>query len=483
LPPYRTKRPTFAFLALTALAPSAAPLVAALALAPTPALAQPADSYKQHMANGIKLYQDANYPAAIVEFQAAYAANPKASPLVNIALCHKARFNYPKAIRTLETVLEKHGDTMDASDKDASHNAIREMRNLLAYITVQLSPRKATLLLDDEEQPPGTADQPIPVGPGPHKFTARADGFAQAERSVTVASGDKPEIKLSLVAEKGWVTITAPNPKMTIAIDQRPLMNGQWAGMLTPGPHLVQMYGRGFTPFNAQITVVAGKQINLRPGVNGVPGVVPTPPAPPPEKPPPPPTPPRRGFYALALGSILVQTNSPVVTPSTNKTDWGGAFGLRVGYQVNAIAGFDISFEHSSIGSSSTSMNKHRIYANRLAGGLRLISTGRTVRFVGALGGGPAINDFTFRDGMNALGKPTVLACVQEKDGSCQLKTGVDAFAYLELGLEIDIDHVLIDLGLESEFQATGNMLDGRVFDGKPLVNLGPALRVGYRFW
>ena len=66
-------------------------------LVPREALAQ-TDPYKQHMENGVKLYNDRNYEAALSEFRAAYDAKPKASPLVNIALGHKALFNYPKAI-------------------------------------------------------------------------------------------------------------------------------------------------------------------------------------------------------------------------------------------------------------------------------------------------------------------------------------------------------------------------------------------------
>jgi len=75
----------------------------ALTALPGPAAAQP-DPYRQHMDNGIKLFHDGNFEAALVEFEAAYKARPKASPLLNIALCQKARFRYPKAIAALELV-------------------------------------------------------------------------------------------------------------------------------------------------------------------------------------------------------------------------------------------------------------------------------------------------------------------------------------------------------------------------------------------
>src|SRR5438477_7435815 len=64
-----------------------------------------APGYKQHMENGVKVYEDKNYEAALVEFEAAYGIKKKPGPLLNIALCHKKLFNYPKAIRALETAL------------------------------------------------------------------------------------------------------------------------------------------------------------------------------------------------------------------------------------------------------------------------------------------------------------------------------------------------------------------------------------------
>ena len=78
-----------------------------------------ADSYKQHMDNGVKLYEDKNYAAAIAEFQAAYEARANPNPLLNIALCDKQMFHYPQAIAALVKALATHGDAMTADDKKA----------------------------------------------------------------------------------------------------------------------------------------------------------------------------------------------------------------------------------------------------------------------------------------------------------------------------------------------------------------------------
>ena len=467
---------------------AAAPIVAcAMTLAP-PAHAQ-AEAYKLHMDNGVKLYNDRNYPAAVVEFKAAYDARPSPNPLVNIALCEKALFRYPKAIAALETALAKHGQVMDPADRTAAADAIKEMRALLGTVIVKLTPAKATVIVDGEELPPGAAGKPLALGPGAHRIEARADGFAGAERSVTVASGQTQEISLDLAPDKGLVTIVAPDAKMTIAVDQRVVGAGAWSGLLAPGPHVVQMYGVGQTPYDAQIVVVAGKPLDVRAGGEVPPGngaVIPVNPKKGEI---------RRGLYLLGTGSILFSAVHP---PSFDKptVSFGGAYGLRIGFQVNDTAGFDLSYEHSSISTSRSGDESgergYRILADRVAASLRLTSPGKTWRFVGVLGGGLVVDGVKFGNDARA-------SCVKPLDPMCPLQNGgegalgLDAFALAEALLELDVDRVLIDFGIEAQFQSTGNLQTNVTVNGasrevalygaNPIINVGPAFRVGYRFW
>jgi hypothetical protein len=470
---------------------------AGLGLAPAlialhaPAAWAQGDPYKLHMENGVKLYNDRNYPAAVAEFTAAYDARPRANPLLNIALCEKALFHYPKAIAALSTALGKHGDTMDPADKKASEDAIKEMRALLGTVTVKLSPPQATLVVDGEELPAGAAKDRLDLGPGAHRIEARADGFAGGDQSVTVASGQTHEVSFELVPDKGWVTLQATDPRMTISVDQRVVGAGSWAGMLTPGAHLVQMYGPGGQPYEAQILVVAGKPLNVRAGVGGsagpTSGIIPVTP---PKKDDPPTLAVRRGLYILGLGSILFPVTHPPSFDSP-QNNFGAGYGARVGFQVNNTAGFEASYEHSSIAvnrRNDVDGNQfYRILSDRVAVGLRLISPGKVWRFVGTLGGGFVVDGVIFGDDVAKACKAGI---------TCQLVKGttpggIDAFALVELGAELDIDRVLIDLGLEAQFQSTGNInstggsmsTSTGLFGALPIVNLGPAFRVGYRFW
>ena len=459
----------------------------AVALALAGAAGAQADPYKQHMDNGVKLFEDHNYAAAVAEFQAAYEIKPGPSPLLDIALCDKQMFRYPQAIAVLEQALARHGATMSDRDKKDSDDAIRQMRALLGTVTLTVTPADARVLVDDEELPAGAAGKPIPLGPGEHKIAARADGYGPAEQRVTVVSGRDQPVSLALAAEKGTVHIEAPDKRMTITVDEIPVGHeGVFTGMIPPGVHVVRMFGPEGPPYAVQIQVVAGETLVLKKGVGGVPlptvkdeGTV-------------------RGFYILGIGSMLFGVPFPPFFPQPS-VDYGAGYGVRAGFQVNKVAGFEVTYEHSSIFTytSLEDSSYSRIVSNRLAVGLRLISEGKMLRFVGSFGGGFVDDQLLFN-----LGPKTLTACANAaKTTMCPLLSangdnnhvGIDAFALAEVGLEIDIDHVLLDFGVEAQLQSTGNLTvvnnatgatgETSIYGSKPLANVGPAIRIGYRFW
>jgi hypothetical protein len=458
---------------------------ASLALALAMVLAVPGgawaqgDPYKLHMDNGVKLFSDKNYPAAVAEFQAAYEARPGANPLVNIALCDKEMFRYPQAIAALQEAIEKHGSSMDQGDLKAAVDAIKEMRALLGTVTLTVTPRGAAVSVDGEDLPAGAADKPLLLGPGTHKIAARAPGYSPAEQRVMVASERAQTVSLALVEETGQVTIEAPDPATQITLDGVPRAAGSWTGMLPAGLHLVTLTGADGRPYGEQIQVVAGVHQVVKPTAPQAP------PSPHKEDPQ------RRGFYVLGLGSMLVAVTHPPQFGPVNVPDYGAGYGLRAGFQVNRVAGFDLTYEHSSITSytagtqpTSTAPNNYRLIADRLVVGLRIISTGSVLRFVGNFGGG-FVND---QMAVNLYTKPGACTSV-DSQGKCFLQgnhVGVDAFVLAEAGLEVDVDRVLLDFCTEGQLQSTGNLQGANnlsIFGSLPLLNAGAAVRIGYRFW
>lgn len=432
--------------------------------APPSAPAEPssADQYKQHMSNGVKLFNDGNFDAAIAEFEAAYAERPRASPLVNLALCHKSLFHYPKAIAALERALEHHRDTMEAEDRAAAEHAIAEMRALLGYITVEVTPPHAVLYIDDDALPPNAKDKPIPLGPGKHRIGARAEGYESAEELVTITSADRDKIvKFALVPNMGWVVVKTGDPEMAIALDQQPMALGEWAGLVEPGTHLVQMYKQGGAEYAFQVLVVAGKAQEVRPDVGGVPIALPkTTPATKtakksaPKKIAKPPAPPQRGFYGQGTGGAFVMFGEDGA---------GGIVGGRLGYRTSTRIGLEFMFDYlnNRIDTTSLVTGRNRAVLNiaRVGGGVRLMSPGRTTRFVATIDAGFA---YKWLDAGNS--------------------PGAVPFGNLDLGLEFDWSGVLLGVAAQQSVFLGGDETGGAELQD-PRVTLGLGVRVGYAGW
>src|SRR5688572_12727466 len=61
---------------------------------------------RRHFAQGVTLYEEGNFPAALVEFQAAYDTAPAPVILYNIGFTYKALYRYVEAIDALGRYLE-----------------------------------------------------------------------------------------------------------------------------------------------------------------------------------------------------------------------------------------------------------------------------------------------------------------------------------------------------------------------------------------
>lgn len=428
------------------------------AQSPPPTEPSSADLYKQHMSNGVKLFNDENFGAAIAEFEAAYAERPRASPLVNIALCHKSLFHYPKAIAALERALEHHGDTMEPEDRTAAETAVREMRALLGYVTVDVTPSHAVLYVDDERLPPGAKDKPLALGPGKHRISARAEGYESAEEVVTVTSADRDKVvRFALAPNMGWVVVKTGDPEMAIAIDQQALALGEWAGLVEPGTHLVQMYKPGGAEYAFQVLVVAGKAQEVRPGVGGVPIALPRPEALPTKKKKAPakkiakpPAPPQRGVYAQGTGAVFWMPG---------EDNAGGMVGARLGYRMSTPAAIELMFDYMSGRIATGETSTVVLNAARFGGGFRLMSPGQKARFVATIGGGLAYKWIGSGD-----------------------SPGGGAFGNLDLGFEYDWSGVLLGIAAQQSVLLGGADVDG-VDLADPRFTFGLGVRVGYASW
>jgi hypothetical protein len=441
--------------------------------------------YASHMQNGVRLFLSKDFKTAITEFEAAYRATPKASPLLNQALCYKELAQYPKVVDRLELALGKHTASMTEEDRGAAERMLNEAKALLAFVTVKVTPGDASITIDGE--PATLGDKPIAVGPGDHEVAAAAPGRLGASKKISVASNDRVTVELDLAVLAGTLRVTAEKATTPIEIDGKIVGRGSFQGDYPPGPHKIRLVGETGT---GTALVVTGTLVLVDPTL----GVGALPPLPKNEaNTKPPSSTSKRGFFGHVNGSVLFPLRHPArFGKLADSVSSGANVGARMGYRVNTYAAFEGLFDYGNVeGPSSGSGNlTYSLSSFRLGPGLRLMSPGDTVRFVGTIGGGLAVHIMGYEDTRATKDDPLC------PSGASECSTnGVDFFALTEAGAEVDLEGVLIGLSVAAYFSSTKGMNDEvfgnekvsvlveQPYENRVLPMIGPRAYIGYAFW
>jgi len=353
---------------------------------------------RRHFKLGIKLYQDTNYPGALAEFEAAYAAKPGPGSLQNIALCQKALFRYREAAATLEQLLKAHATELSEGETKAVTDAITELHGLVGSIVVNVEPSDAKVSIDGRTVPLTELRSGVELNVGEHTLVADLPGYARLSRVVRVASGQKPlSVELKLKATDGFLNIIASDPRAAIAVDGTTRAFHEWRGSVKPDTdHLIQVFREGYESFETTVTVALGKTLDVRaelgPHIDSDPGEAPleksgSMPAPPAPRAP-------RGYYGLLTLDVLALGQHPLQLTATRADSTMGAIGLRAGYRISAPIAAEFMVDYGKLDvkdakSEDTTASRHySLAAFRFGPNLRLMTTGKKLRFTSVIGAG-----------------------------------------------------------------------------------------------
>jgi hypothetical protein len=451
-------------------------------------------AYDRHMSIGVSLFRAGDFKAALAEFEAAYEAVPKASPLINQALCYRQLNKFTKAVAKLELALSKHGAEISEADKAEATRAIEEMRAVFGFLTIRIKPESATVRIDDEDVAADALSDKIPLTPGEHTIEVSARGHVTKSEKVRVVSGSDQTLDFDLAPSTGILRVVAAKKTTPIEVDGTIVGTGTWQGPLGAGPHDVRAVGESGV---GRVEIAAGKMVTLDLSVDS--GISPLPPVPPkpdaPKKKDPEPEV-KRGFYGTVNGGILFPFKHPQYfdQPFDGKflegISSGGYVGLRPGYRVHTYAGFEGLLEYGNVQgpANGTEDRSYSLTSIHFGPVLRVMSPGEIIRFVGTLGGGFAVHLISYE------GVPAAVACPGLESDDCS-SSGVDFLAMTEAGFEVDIDRVLIGLSLAFYLSGTKGMDDfdrnsalvrdeiEEPYENGVLPMIGPRIHIGYGFW
>jgi hypothetical protein len=243
---------------LLCVAPRLAHAQAAAPAAAAPQAEDPVVVAKRHFVNAVALYNDGSFDAALAEFLASQRLRPATALLYNIGLTYKALFLYNDAIRSLEQYL-KEEQNVPPERRAEVEQILREMRAILAPVTMTISPDGANVQVD------GRTIGAAPIGQyllpaGRHVVTVSSDGYSTQTKELMVSAGAPLQltIALAIIPKTGRVRVSAAPDAAWVRIDGKsfpPPVDLE----LPLGGHTLEVMATGYTPHREEIVVAAGQ--------------------------------------------------------------------------------------------------------------------------------------------------------------------------------------------------------------------------------
>jgi len=243
-------------------------LVCARALAAPPPTAAPVSAAKLgearlHFQQGVALYKDQNFDAALAEFQGAYAISGEPVVLYDLGLTQKALFRYGEAIETLEKYLSDsaaHGQVIAKARRAEVEQIVAEMKSLLADVTLVVKPPEAAVLVDGRAVTLGI-EGIVKLAAGSHVVEASAPDHVADRRTLTIVAGTPQTVALTLapVPRTGRARVQATQMGARVAIDGRDVGPAPVETELVAGGHTVEVTAPGFAPERLELVVAVGQ--------------------------------------------------------------------------------------------------------------------------------------------------------------------------------------------------------------------------------
>ncbi len=162
---------------------------------PSPALEEAQGRFRQ----GLQLYAEDDFRAALVEFQRAYELAPSYRILFNIAQVQFELRDYPAALRSFERYLADGGARIADSRRKSVESDIEQLRARIAHLFITANKEGAEVFIDDVLVGTTPLTTNIAVSAGRRKITARLTDYLPTTRVVDVAGGDSLPVHLPLV--------------------------------------------------------------------------------------------------------------------------------------------------------------------------------------------------------------------------------------------------------------------------------------------
>jgi hypothetical protein len=166
----------------------------AAAQQPDPVASSAESEARIHFDRGVTFYNEADYPAALVEFKRAYNLAPTWQVLFNIGQSYFQIRNYAKALVTLSRFIDEGNDRIPEARRAMVETERADLANRVGHAKITSNRAGAVVTIDGEEVGVAPLREPALVSVGLRKVKAMAPGLPPIEEEVSVSAGDTVDV-------------------------------------------------------------------------------------------------------------------------------------------------------------------------------------------------------------------------------------------------------------------------------------------------
>jgi hypothetical protein len=157
------------------------------------------DEARSHFTRAVELFKEADFRAALIEFQRAYDAAPNYKVLYNLGQTSLELQDYAGALKAFRGYLDGGGSQIPAARRAQVEADLKKLDSRVARVEVTVNVEGADVSVDDVVVGRSPLREPVLVGAGRRKVVVAKAGMASVTRVIDVAGGDKSRVTIELV--------------------------------------------------------------------------------------------------------------------------------------------------------------------------------------------------------------------------------------------------------------------------------------------
>jgi hypothetical protein len=159
-----------------------------------------AQSYETLVEEAVTEYTRGNFQEARTLFALAHEKQPNARTFRGLGIVDYELRDYVTAIDNFEAALSDQRNKISKKQRIEVEHLLQRARRFVGNFTPKLEPLTAALRVDGREV--ALKDSKLTLNPGTYVVSARADGYAEESRKLTVRGGEDEALVFALVPPK-----------------------------------------------------------------------------------------------------------------------------------------------------------------------------------------------------------------------------------------------------------------------------------------